>query len=282
MYQRYMCPSLGAIRRPLTHETALRSVSCARSFTISTRQSADDANSNRSSPSGTPKSPQTLRSRSNAAASKIADLPSGVQTPLRITRAPSGSAAGDRPTPQFARAPATLRITRTPVGTANGSLPPRQLVRAPATLRITRAPVGSGRSDGLPGQLGRGPNLQGRSGPPRPGPPRSGAGKRSPSGAKLAGQPKRRSKEQNESTREEHEQLVPGENLSDGMVQHLLRLQRKEWDRVPYEPIYSHGSKAAADLITAGKKLFEGEIPQEAKKPGRLERILGIAGRHGI
>lgn len=68
--------------------------------------------------------------------------------------------------------------------------------------------------------------------------------------------------------------------LSDGMVKQLLRLQRKEWDPVKYEPKYTHGSPAALQLLEAGKKLFEGEKPV-VKKPGKLERRIGIIGMHG-
>ena len=81
-------------------------------------------------------------------------------------------------------------------------------------------------------------------------------------------------------------EVDPGEvptiqdTLSDGMVQHLLRLQRKEWDDMPYEPKYAHGSEAAKELVTLGKSLFEGEKP-EIKKPGKLEKRLGIVGMHG-
>jgi hypothetical protein len=64
------------------------------------------------------------------------------------------------------------------------------------------------------------------------------------------------------------------------MVQHLLRLQRKEWDRVPYEPKYAAGSLAANELIHAGRELFAGDAPP-VKVWGRLEKTLGIVGMHG-
>ena len=77
------------------------------------------------------------------------------------------------------------------------------------------------------------------------------------------------------------------DTLSDAMVQHLLRLQRKEWDRVAYEPMYAQRqegelSPAALELIEAGKKLFQGEPPKALSEPGRLERRLQIAGMHGV
>lgn len=66
------------------------------------------------------------------------------------------------------------------------------------------------------------------------------------------------------------------------MVQHLLRLQRKEWDRVVYEPKYAHGSTAAKELIEEGKRLFQGEVKIPATRTGgRLEKTIGIAGMHG-
>jgi hypothetical protein len=64
------------------------------------------------------------------------------------------------------------------------------------------------------------------------------------------------------------------------MVIQLARLQRKEWDRVPYEPKYAHGSAAALELLEQGKKLFQGEKPK-VTKVGRLERRIGIVGMHG-
>jgi hypothetical protein len=65
------------------------------------------------------------------------------------------------------------------------------------------------------------------------------------------------------------------------MVQQLLRLQRQEWDRKKYQPKYAHGSKEAQELIEAGKKLFEGEVPK-VKEYSKLERRMGILGMHGI
>lgn len=136
------------------------------------------------------------------------------------------------------------------------------MVRAPANLRITRGAPGSGPS---------GPNLRGRSGP---------GGKRSGAGGRESA-PKRREKKAGGPKRKRGPQdLKVEDTLSDGMVQHLLRLQRKEWDRVPYEPKYAQGSEATKELIEAGKKLFQGEEPT-VKVPGPLEKRLGIAGMHG-
>lgn len=68
--------------------------------------------------------------------------------------------------------------------------------------------------------------------------------------------------------------------LSDGMVHHLLRLQRKEWDRKPYEPKYAKGSFAANELIHAGRELCKGETPP-VKIWGPLEKRIGVVGMFG-
>ena len=70
--------------------------------------------------------------------------------------------------------------------------------------------------------------------------------------------------------------------LNDGMVLNLLRLQRNEWDRTPYEPQYGAESDKAKELIERGKKLFEGEKPKpKVREWGKLERTIGIVGMHG-
>lgn len=71
-----------------------------------------------------------------------------------------------------------------------------------------------------------------------------------------------------------------GDTVSDSMKQQLLRLQRKEWDRVPYEPKYAKGSFAANELIHAGRELFKGEAPP-VKIWGPLERRIGVVGMFG-
>jgi hypothetical protein len=70
------------------------------------------------------------------------------------------------------------------------------------------------------------------------------------------------------------------ETLSDGMVHQLYRLQRLQWDRVPYEPKYAKGSFAANELIHAGRELFKGESPP-VKFWGPLEKRIGVVGMHG-
>jgi hypothetical protein len=66
------------------------------------------------------------------------------------------------------------------------------------------------------------------------------------------------------------------------MVKQLLRLQRQEWDRVPYEPKYEQGSKAVLELIEEGKKLFEGQPPKTKREPTELHKRIGVAGMHGV
>jgi hypothetical protein len=63
------------------------------------------------------------------------------------------------------------------------------------------------------------------------------------------------------------------------MIQHLLRLQRGQWDRKPYEPKYAPGSFAANQLIHQGRELFRGEAPP-VKIWGRLEKAIGVVGMH--
>lgn len=70
------------------------------------------------------------------------------------------------------------------------------------------------------------------------------------------------------------------DTLSDGMVQQLLRLQRKEWDRVPYVPKYAPDSFEANELIHTGRELFRGDSPP-VKMWGDMERALGVVGMYG-
>lgn len=122
----------------------------------------------------------------------------------------------------------------------------------------------------------RGPNLNGRSG--RGGP--KGAGGK---GSREGGTKKREKRggggggpTQSTSVAE----VDPAATLSDSMVQHLLRLQRQEWDRVPYEPKYAPGSFAANQLIHEGRELFRGEAPP-VKIWGKFEKRIGVVGMFG-
>lgn len=132
------------------------------------------------------------------------------------------------------------------------------MVRAPSTLRISRnATVGSM----------RGPNLSGRAG-----------GKGKDGGREKL--PQKREKKARAARSEETGDIDFSSTLSDGMVRNLLRLQRKEWDRVPYEPKYAAGSFAANELIHEGRELMRGEVPP-VKIWGRLEKRIGVVGMFG-
>jgi hypothetical protein len=141
------------------------------------------------------------------------------------------------------------------------------MVRAPGTLRTTRnATVG-----GM-----RGPNLGGRSA--NRGGPRANKGP----GGREQGPKKRERKDGDEEAAQPTSlaDIDAATTLSDGMVHHLLRLQRKEWDRVSYEPKYAQGSFAANQLIHEGRELFRGEaIP--VKYWGPLEKRIGVVGMFG-
>ena len=127
----------------------------------------------------------------------------------------------------------------------------------------------------------RGPNLQGRTGGQgRTGPP--GTRKPRPDKAKgKAALARKKAIEERKLKRQQEENETLENKISDGMAQHLLRLQRKEWDKVPYEPKYTKGSKALEDIIATGKTLFNGQVPR-VKETSRLDKVLGIAGRHGV
>jgi hypothetical protein len=71
-----------------------------------------------------------------------------------------------------------------------------------------------------------------------------------------------------------------GTTPSEHLMQIIYRLQRKEWDRVPYKPKYAKGSFAANELIHAGRELFKGESPP-VKIWGPLERAIGVVGMFG-
>jgi hypothetical protein len=189
---------------------------------------------------------------------------------------PANSAASTaEPEAKDAR-PASPRFAKSSARptTTHGSSPPEgQMARAPQTLRITRnTTVGGARG---PASV-RGPNLGGRS-----------AGRGGPRGDKGPGGreqgPKRRERKAGDSDVTQSTSLAdidPATTLSDGMVQHLLRLQRKEWDRVPYEPKYAKGSFAAKELIHEGRELFRGEVPP-VKYWGPLEKTIGVVGMFG-
>ena len=155
------------------------------------------------------------------------------------------------------------------------------MVRAPAQLRITRQPTGPD----VPGGVSSGGPFLGRRGGP--------GGERKPigrSGEAAPRQRERKKERKGEGVRKGGKSQAPAgledmtveEGLSDGMVQQLLRLQRKEWDKIQYEPKYAHGSQAATQLIEEGKAFFEGEKPPpKVRVWTRLEKRIGIVGMHG-
>jgi hypothetical protein len=150
-------------------------------------------------------------------------------------------------------------IRRTPVG---GSAPQGQMIRMSTNLR-TKASASGNTS---------GPSLRGGR--------TSSGGSRGPRGTKE-NQPGRRKKDATKKVRFANDEDVKIEDtLSDGMVKQLMRLQMKEWEKRTYEPKYAHGSPAALDLIEQGKQLCAGEV-RTKKVPGRLERVIGVAGMHG-
>lgn len=193
-------------------------------------------------------------------------FPSG-QMVRRSPRAPSPQTTEDGAdaTPRFARNAAGPRTSR-------GSAPPPQgqMVRAPSTLRAAREAGDA---------AVKGPNLRARDAR-RPG----AGGRRRATGNNRPGDGvKRRDRKaagEDESLGTSISQVKLDETISDSMALHLLRLQRKEWDRVPYEPKYAEGSFAASELIHAGRELFKGESPP-VKLWGPLEKRIGVVGMFG-
>lgn len=179
--------------------------------------------------------------------------------------------------PTDAQPDASSRFARNAAGprTTRGSAPPQgQMVRAPSTLRITRtAAGGAARGPNAPGL-----NLRGRdAGRPRTGGKAGGKGNN-----RGEGGPKKRERNSggDESIGTTLADVDLKDTISDGMMQQLLRLQKKEWDRVPYEPKYAKGSFAANELIHAGRELFKGESPP-IKIWGPLEKRIGVVGMFG-
>ncbi|EDU50883.1 APC-basic domain containing protein [Pyrenophora tritici-repentis] len=292
MAQRQMCPSMGALRRILAADASAVS-------NCSTRGLHSSAKRLEEQPSNTPPAapvPVTRKTRSATALRQITNLqnrkaipgagalargsfPSG-QMARRTSPsvepgfipdgegAPQNAQSGAANTPRFARNPAGPRITRVSVPPP----PQGQMVRAPAALRIGNA---------ARGPMVRGPNLRGRDAS-KPGGP---GGKRKAGGAgnnRGEGGPKRRERTSggDSSIGTTIAETDLGTTISDKMSQQLLRLQRKEWDRVPYEPKYAKDSFAANELIHAGRELFKGEVPP-IKIWGPLEKQIGVVGMFG-
>ncbi|PSN69796.1 hypothetical protein BS50DRAFT_618778 [Corynespora cassiicola Philippines] len=241
----------------------------ARSFHNSVRR-LEDAPSNPSSSSQSSGAPrQTRRVRNTDAFQRIAGLnqnkdeqparrgPVGGSSRSGVVRTVSiGSSAPGSSTPRGPRSP----NTRDPNAPAP---PPGKLVRGPSNPRAPRTTPGGAKTP-------RGPNLRARDGarPPKP-------------GNRPQGGPRKRDRDTNNAANAVTvESSKIDDDLSDGMVQHLLRLQRKQWDRFNYEPKYAHGSEEAKELVQAGKDLFKGEVPT-VKTVGTLERRLGVVGMYG-
>ena len=154
-----------------------------------------------------------------------------------------------------------------PPSPRSGSAPLQgTMARAPAQLRITRNAPNAQRNVG--------PNLRGRNAGGTGG--NRGGAARGPKKREGKGGPRKKGVDPSRMG----QNTTVDQGLSDGMVQHLLRLQRKEWDRVPYEPKYAQGSFAANELIHAGRELFRGEAPP-VKVWGHLEKKLNVVGMHG-
>ncbi|EMD63349.1 hypothetical protein COCSADRAFT_161853 [Bipolaris sorokiniana ND90Pr] len=285
MAQRQMYASMGALRRSLGADVASVQACSSRALHSSARRLEEQPSD--ASPA---QPPNSRRVRSATALKQIASLqyrrqpgalargsfPSG-QMLQRTPRSPTTQAneygfIPEDSAPANTQQDASARAARNTAGprTTRGSAPPQgQMVRAPSTLRMSRP---------APGGATRGPNLRGRDAR-RP----ATGGKRSTAGNNRgeAG-PKRREKtsggDETMSTKLADVEL--GDTISDAMTQQLLRLQRKEWDRVPYEPKYAKGSFAANELIHAGRELFKGESPP-VKIWGPLEKRIGVVGMFG-
>lgn len=217
----------------------------------------------------------TRRTRMRAAASQVA----------RLQSQKAAVAGGNT-----LRRPLVIRrvggATPAPTDAAAASGPPGQMIRAPGTLKITRTPVdgpATGGPAGAEGQGDRGPRAPGARGPGGPNlrgrAPRREGGTGAPGRRGEQGPKRRERKPQAARTQAEGDEKVE-DTLSDTMVQQLLRLQRKMWDKTAYEPKYAEGSKAVQELLAQSQKLFAGEV-KRVKKPGRFERRIGIAGMHG-
>ncbi|ORY08852.1 hypothetical protein BCR34DRAFT_387640 [Clohesyomyces aquaticus] len=252
MIQRNICPSMGVIRRPLACKIAPITNRAIRFFHASLRRLEEGSSSNSPpTPDGSiSREPRKVRTQN--AFRQVAGLSQGSQDAPEVTiLSPSGR-------PLIRR-----EATDAPEHSSRPRPPPGTMVRAPSTLRITRNATGGT----VPG-----PNLNART-KSAPDAPRS-AGRRNENA------PKQRDRKGSAAEEAADEEFKLEDTLSDGMVQQLLRLQRQEWDRVPYKPMYTKGSPAIAELIKSSKEIFKGEVPQK-KMPGRLEYVLGIQHMHG-
>lgn len=205
--------------------------------------------------------------RTPADGSPLYPAPSG-QMARRTPRPQPDSTGGPGSTPTGA-SPRFAKNAAGPTTTHGSARPPGQMVRGPTQFRAPRNPtVGSMRG---------GPNLRGRDGKPGQDQRRGGSGGGGGSGPKRRDKVKSSAESAPPKTAAETDLA---DTLSDGMIHHLMRIQRKEWDRTPYEPKYAKGSFAANELIHAGRELFKGESPP-VKIWGPLEKRIGVVGMFG-
>ncbi|KAL5452619.1 hypothetical protein PMIN06_005898 [Paraphaeosphaeria minitans] len=289
MSHRYVCPSVGAVGRPLSQRVAASS-RCARGFHASVGRLEDQPGS---APPRTktlkdamiaPREPRRLR---NASAAQQVGTLSFNRPPSAGTVLARRSGTGP-PDGAKIMAPRKPLIRREAVGPAG---PPGTMVRAPSTFGATRnGGPPTRRPQGGPNLRARGGGPPGANGARGPGGSRGPGSSRGPGGARgpakksggkgASAKRERRGGAAADSAPEiDKEGIAPGA-IEGSMMQTLYRQQRNQWDRKPYEPKYAPGSFAANELIHAGRELFRGEAPP-VKIWGKLERTLNIVGMHG-
>ncbi|KAJ4343345.1 hypothetical protein N0V87_000568 [Didymella glomerata] len=264
-----MGPTVGALRRTLAADVAATPKCSSRAFSASARRFEEPNGAAPSTPA--PAQPDSRKARTANALSQITRLGANRRAVRPGGNIPSGQPEGQPGRgPPRVRPEGSLNIIREaygPVGPRGGAPPPGTMVRAPAQLKLSRNGPRTGGNASVGGR--RGPNLGGRDGK------KGGTGNRSADGPKKR---ERGNKEDGEQ-RADINSVKFEDTLSDGMLQHLLRLQRGQWDRKPYEPKYAPGSFAANQLIHQGRELFRGEAPP-VKIWGRLEKAIGVVGMH--
>ncbi|CAI6272130.1 unnamed protein product [Periconia digitata] len=256
-------PPMGAMRQTVSRDVAAVINCRSRSFHVSARRLDDQSVSGSQASSNGP-SPRRVRDAN--AASAIDSLQRQRAPPRTPGTGPPSSAASNGKIltlrkPLISRLPG-VGAPRTAGGDkTNGNRAPGPLVRAPSQLRITRTTGTTGNSPG------------GGPGGRRTRPRGSGGDKSEPSARK-------RKPASAETPTEAGQDKSIESFVSDGLLQQLLRLQNKEWEKRPYEPKYAKDSFAANELIHAGRELFRGDAP-DVKIWGRLEKKIGVVGMHG-
>ncbi|KAL5116944.1 hypothetical protein ACEQ8H_005162 [Pleosporales sp. CAS-2024a] len=284
---------MGALRRSLPAHVSFTSGAPSRAFSTTARTLEEQPSSGASSSGAAPSTPERRQARSEIALRQITNLqnrrtqpdglargifPGGPMAARRVTpiqSSPDSSAASVdvEAGPRRVQSPRMAKFSPRPA-TTQGRSPPegRQMVRAPPTLRTTRGDTANATEGGA--QRG-GPNLRGRRGPG------STPGTNDTEPREPGVQRRKKKDEDSDAVQPTRiSDIDPATTLSDGMVHHLLRLQRGQWDRTPYEPKYKHGSFEAQSLIYEGRELFRGEAPP-VKYWGKLERRIGLVGMFG-